>query len=161
VRFVRGARLIASEQEASARIRHPQVDPAREVLLHDTGRTGVTGDDGPPAGSAQITAEGATSVDLSVDALSDGYVVLADAFYPGWSATVDGSAAPILRANFSSRAVAVRAGRHQVRMQYEPPGFATGWRVSTLALGVLFAWLAVAAIRARRSPTPAATAAAA
>ena len=91
----------------------------------------------------------------------DGYVVLADAYYPGWSVTVDGSAAPLLRANFSSRAVAIRAGRHQVRMQYEPPGFATGWRVSVMALGVLLAWLVVAAIRARRSPTPAVIAAAA
>jgi hypothetical protein len=161
VRFVRSARLVASEQEAATRILDPQFDPAREVLLHDTGRTGVTGSDGPAAGTTQITAEGGTSIDLSVDALSDGYVVLADAFYPGWSATVDGSAAPLLRANFSSRAVAVPSGRHQIRMQYEAPGFATGWRVSAAALGILLAWLAVATIRVRRSPADAATAVAA
>lgn len=161
VRFVRGARLVGSDQEAASRLLDPGFDPAREVLLHDTGRTGVTGGDGPPAGSAQITGEGATSIDVSVDAVTDGYVVLADAYYPGWSATVDGSAAPLLRANFSSRAVALRAGRHQVRMQYEAPGFATGWRVSVTAVGALLAWLLVAAIRARRSPSPAVTAAAA
>lgn len=161
VRFVRGARLVASEQEAAARILDPQFDPAREVLLHDTGRTDMAAGDGPPAGSALITGEGASSIDLSVDALTDGYVVLADTYYPGWTVTVDGTAAPLLRANFSSRAVAIRAGRHQVRMQYEPPGFATGWRVSALALAILLAWLAVATMRARHSPTPAITAAAA
>jgi len=161
VRFVRGARLVGSEKEAVARILDPAFDPAREVLLHDTGRSGTTGEDSPATGSAQITAEGATSIDLSVEAPADGFVVLADSYYPGWSVTVDGSAAPLLRANFSSRAVAVRAGLHQVRMQYEPPGFATGWRVSAAALGVLFAWLIVASIRLRRSPSPPMAAAAA
>ena len=161
VRLVRSARLVASDQEAAARILDPGFDPSREVLLHDMARTEVAAADGAPAGSAQISNEGPTSIDFSVDALTDGYVVLADAYYPGWSVTVDGSATPLLRANFSSRAVAVRAGRHQVRMEYEPPGFATGWRVSALALGTLVAWLVVAAIRVRRSPSPAVTAAAA
>lgn len=161
VRFVRAARLVASEQEAAARLLDPGFDPAREVLLHDTGSAQVGASDGTAMGRAEITREGATSIELSVDAPADGYVVLADTYYPGWSVTVDGAAAPLLRANFSSRAVAVRAGRHQVRMDYEPPGFATGWRVSALALGTLVAWLIVAAMRVRRSPSPAVTAAAA
>jgi hypothetical protein len=161
VRFVRNARPVTSEREAAARILDAAFDPSREVLLHDTANMPATAGDGPPAGSAQIIAEGPASIDVSVDALTDGYVVLADAFYPGWSVTIDGSPAPLLRANFSSRAVAVRAGRHRVRMDYEPPGFATGWRVTALALSILVAWLTVAAMRVRRSPSPSVTAAAA
>ncbi len=49
-----------------------------------------------------------------------GYLVLNDALVPGWSATVDGRAAPIVRADYAFRAVPVPAGDHDVMMRYSP-----------------------------------------
>jgi uncharacterized membrane protein YfhO len=47
-----------------------------------------------------------------------GFVVLTDAYYPNWSALVDGVDVPIYRADVMFRAVWVDAGTHQVTMRY-------------------------------------------
>ena len=46
--------------------------------------------------------------------------VLADQFYPGWTATVDGVASPLLRVNGFMRGVALEAGEHEVKFEYDP-----------------------------------------
>ena len=74
---------------------------------------------------------------LEVDAEQDGYVVVADAFDPGWSATVDDAAAPVLRANVAFRAVPVPAGRHVVEMVYRPRAVARGLALTLLTLALL------------------------
>jgi hypothetical protein len=85
---------------------------------------------------------------LVVETLSPGqaYLVLADSFDPGWSATVDGSPVPIHPAYLAFRAVYLPAGAHSVEFRYEPAGFRSG--LLTGAIGVL-ACLAVLAWRAR------------
>jgi uncharacterized membrane protein YfhO len=62
-----------------------------------------------------------------------GYLVTRDSFAPGWTATVDGGAAPVLRANGKHRAVAVPTGRHVVDLRYRPPGLAPGLAMMGLA----------------------------
>jgi uncharacterized membrane protein YfhO len=39
-------------------------------------------------------------------------------YYPAWHASVDGTVAPVLRANHAFRAVPVPAGDHTVRFEY-------------------------------------------
>jgi len=46
--------------------------------------------DGPGADQVRITVYSAERVVVEVDAGSEGYLVLTDAHYPGWQATLDG-----------------------------------------------------------------------
>ena len=105
---------------------------------------------GAPAGRASIVEEDARHLTVDADAARDGYLVLADTFYPGWSAEVDGTPAPIYRANLAIRAVPLARGRHQVRFEYEMPGFVRGAQVSLLGLSALLIWVAGAAYMDRR-----------
>ena len=59
-----------------------------------------------------------------------GELVLADAYYPGWEAYVDGKPATIYPADVALRGVFVPAGTHTVTMEYSPESVTLG------ALGV-------------------------
>lgn len=70
-----------------------------------------------------------------------GLLVTRDSFAPGWTASVDGAAAPVLRANGKHRAVPVPAGTHEVRLRYRPPGLHAGIALTALAsLGAAVVW---------------------
>jgi uncharacterized membrane protein YfhO len=87
---------------------------------------------------------------MEVQAGRAGYVVLADAFDPGWRATVDGEPAPLLRANVAFRAVAVPAGRHVVEMVYRPRAVILGLALTLLTLALVAVATATRALPSRR-----------
>jgi hypothetical protein len=63
---------------------------------------------------------------VETDCTTPSYLVLADTFDPGWSASVDGHKAPIRPAYLTFRAVFLPAGRHSVVFEYRPAGFELG-----------------------------------
>jgi len=88
-------------------------------------------------------------IDLRVDAPRGGVAVIDDVLYPGWSATVDGVEAPILRTNYLFMGVAVSPGQHLVELRYLPPHFRLGVAVSIASLFILIATIAVTIVRGR------------
>jgi hypothetical protein len=93
-------------------------------------------------GSSRIVSWRPDFIRIEADAAADGYVVLVDTYDPDWRATVDGRAAPIIRANVAFRAVALTRGRHTVDFRYRPRAVAWGLAVSALTLAALLASLA-------------------
>ncbi len=78
------------------------------------------------------------SVTIDFDLKGEGLLVLMDAYYPGWSATVDGQSRPILQAAGLVRGVKVREGERQLRLTYDAPEFKAGLIVSLMTgLGCL------------------------
>jgi uncharacterized membrane protein YfhO len=53
-------------------------------------------------------------------------VVVSDAWFPGWRATIDGEPAGILPAYSALRGVIVEAGRHRIEMRYRPGSVVAG-----------------------------------
>ena len=74
-----------------------------------------------------------------------GVLVLTDDWLPGWTATVDGHPAPVLRADFALRAVNVGQGAHTVRFRYTP-----SWPLQGLAASVLTVVALLLALRPDR-----------
>ncbi|HET8940121.1 MAG TPA: YfhO family protein, partial [Polyangiales bacterium] len=62
-----------------------------------------------------------------------GLAVFVEQWAPGWEASVDGVATPVLSANFACRAVPVLAGRHRIVLRYVPPGLFAGVVVSLIS----------------------------
>ncbi|MBI3932200.1 MAG: YfhO family protein [Acidobacteria bacterium] len=146
---VGGVRVANTSGEAVDVLLDPTFDPAREVIL-PSGRSQP-----PPAsfrGAVRLLALKPDRVTLEADLESDGLVVLADAFDPGWRASVDGRDVPLLRANLAFRAVAVSAGRHVVEMAYRPRSVAAGLLLSAAAI-VGGATLLLRPTRARPRPS--------
>jgi hypothetical protein len=71
-------------------------------------------------GTARILSYHNGKVVIDADSPDGGWVVLNDLWHPWWFADVDGSPAPVLRANVLFRAVAVAPGQHVLRYQFRP-----------------------------------------
>jgi hypothetical protein len=158
VRFVRTARYVKTEQEAAARLLDSDFNPDREILLDegtDSPRPGSPGGGEKASaaipGRAVVTGEDSREVVIDATAPEAGFLLLADTFYPGWTAQVDGAPTPVYRANLSVRGIQLPKGRHEVRFTYDAPGFARGLQITLMALSLLGMWLAGAAYMARRA----------
>ena len=83
------------------------------------------------------------SVRVDVDAPAPGWLLVNETFYPGWTATVDGRATPVLRADYLLRAVRLPPGRHLVRLVYAPLTYLLGATI-TLATALALSGCAIA-----------------
>ena len=152
VRFVRAARHVSSDNEAATRLIDKTFDPDREVLLHDAptamgptveeveGREQLA-----TKGTAAITSEDSSQLAIETEATEDGFLLLADTFYPGWIAELDGTPVSIYRANLSVRAIQLPKGRHIVRFFYRAEAFYRGLRITLVAVSILLLWVCAAA----------------
>lgn len=62
-------------------------------------------------------------------------LVVADAWFPGWKARLDGKSVPVLKADGAFLGVAVPAGEHELILEYDKPVAATvGRAVTTLTV---------------------------
>lgn len=104
------------------------------VIENVTAASGATTSN---TGSARFIRDENAHVTLAVDARQPGQLILADTFYPGWKAKVDGHETAIHPANAAFRAVSVPAGRHTVSFDYSPRSIRIGLILSVLAALVL------------------------
>ncbi len=115
-------------------------DPAA-VALVERRCTACDGISQPgPAGRVSSVRWEANRVEADIDADRPAMLVVSQAWWPGWSATVDGHSAPVVRANGLVQGVPVAAGTHRVVLRYSAPGLNQGALVTvTTAAAVLFA----------------------
>ncbi len=102
-------------------------------------------------GTAEITGEIPTRVDISAKMETPGLVVLADLWDSGWHAYLDGKEVGILHANHAVRGVLVPAGSHSLEFRYAPASFAWGLRLAGGAATVLLVWLIFSLRQARKN----------
>jgi hypothetical protein len=100
---------------------------------------------------AEIASYEPERVVTDVDAPRAGTLVMAEAWYPGWRATVNGGEAACRQANTWMRAVAVPAGRSRVVMTFRSSYLGLGAVITMASLGLCLA--ARGGLRAGRPPT--------
>jgi len=88
-----------------------------------------------------ITEYSPNRVVIQADLRTTGLLVLADSFYPGWKAFVDGLERKIYRTNYVMRGVLVSGGRHVVEFRYDPNSFKIGALTSLISLVFVIAYL--------------------
>jgi hypothetical protein len=155
-RVVARARMAPSMEELWRLITAGRIDPRREVVLQDPSDEpfvrSLTGKalDGSPDGDARIVVDRSTEVVVEATAPRGGLLLLADTFYPGWEATVDGHPARILRANIAHRAVVLSPGAHHVTFRFHSRSVTRGLLLSGLGLFLLL--LGILRLGSRPSP---------
>ena len=135
--YVPQARVVADPAAVLDALASGTEDPRRTALIEGT-PAALLGTPGG-TGSAHVVDDVSESVRIRVTATTAGFLVLADQDYPGWEATVNGTPAPIRRANFAFRLVAVPAGTSDVEFRYRPQSLVWGALVSSATAAALAA----------------------
>lgn len=86
---------------------------------------------------------------LETSAPTPALLVIRDAWFPGWEATLDGSAVPIVHVDGAFMGVQVPAGEHALELRYRTPGFRPGLAISLPAWLALLLFLVGGAFRQR------------
>ncbi|MDF2439424.1 MAG: hypothetical protein JWN98_408 [Abditibacteriota bacterium] len=95
----------------------------------------------PPGAVTVLAATHETNrVTMQTQAAQRGVVVLSDAWFPGWRASVNGREVPIEHANHLFRAVEVPRGKAAVTFFYAPQSFRIGAFLSLCALAFVAAF---------------------
>ena len=98
------------------------------------GATLTANADSTPAVPSIEKPESNGRVVVNVPQTARGLLVLADSWYPGWEATVNGQPAKVLPVDTLFRGVEVGEGEHQVVFEYKPFSLKLGIAISLLAL---------------------------
>ena len=87
----------------------------------------------PEAKVSPIDASG-SSVEIQTSSSQPAFLVLADSFYPGWQATVNGRPTHIFQTNYIQRGILIPRGTSSVRFEFRPGRFYTGGLISLATL---------------------------
>jgi hypothetical protein len=127
----------ADEAVALSQLDAVDFDPAQVALVPAGTSLPLQSPAGDRQGQVEIVQRTPTSLTLNVDAPADGLLVLSEIYFPGWRATLDGQATPILRTDVVLRGVPVSAGQHRLELTYRPLTFIWGTVISGLTLAVV------------------------
>jgi hypothetical protein len=125
-------------------LRAPEWDPTRQVLISEA----IAGTPPSPTvgpSEASITRYAPKHITVKTRSTTPGILLLNDRWHPDWKVTVDGQPAPLLRANFLMRGVAVAAGEHTIEYRFDPPHQALWVSLSAVAAGLLLVGILILA----------------
>jgi hypothetical protein len=106
---------------------------------------------GHASGTAAVVRADENRVELATHADAAAFLVLSDAAYPGWQASIDGRPVPVYRTDYLLRGVLVPPGQHRVQFVFRPLSLAVGGGVSAATACGLVAYLAWPRRRARHA----------
>lgn len=116
-------RVVKDEKQILKTIFGDGFNPRNEIILEDDPKIIKTNGG---VGDAKIINYQANNIEISVDSKSNALLVLMDNYDKGWKASVDEKNTPILRANYTFRAIKMDEGEHIVRFWYDPWSFKVG-----------------------------------
>jgi uncharacterized membrane protein YfhO len=121
-----------------ARVKEPTFDPERSVIFSAAPGEPGASNAGAVALDArvQLIDKGTNGYRLRVDSNGRAVLVISQMYYPGWKATIDGSAVEVYPVNFALTGIVVPAGVHEIRVFFRPDSFRIGLMISLVSVGI-------------------------
>jgi uncharacterized membrane protein YfhO len=95
------------------------------------------------------------SIQLEVGAKETAWLVEAETWYPGWSASLDGNKVTLYRADYLFRAVEIPPGDHKLVIYYQPTyGMASKILSILVSLTIIVIYSCVALQRKQQAKQP-------
>ena len=145
---VHGLEVRTDKEGVLSELTRPGFDPTSYVVLEETPERSWAGTSTAEYKStARIVEYEPSRVRVEVDSATDGFLVLADLYYPGWRAAVDGQSQKVYKADYAFRAVEIGEGQHVVEFVFDPLSFQIGWRISAITAGAMCSFLLIRYVR--------------
>lgn len=118
----------------------------KRIIQNNISSVVLEGASGSPAadcdehakGIAKILTETSQAMTIQTEADESGVLVVADTWYPGWQARLDGESVPLLKANYLFMGIPLGPGVHQVEIRYVPISFTLGAGFSLFGILLIF-----------------------
>ncbi|MFQ5670287.1 MAG: hypothetical protein ACE5HD_07180 [Acidobacteriota bacterium] len=152
--LVRRTETVADQDAALARLTAPGFHPEELATVEGVAAL-VTGEAArdPASDSARVVARGFNQVTLETEASGEAWLVLLDAWAPGWRVWIDGKPrGAAVKTDAIFRGVAVPPGRHRVVFRYRPAAFRLGLGCALVALALLAGLMLAGRFRLPASP---------
>jgi hypothetical protein len=134
--------LVTKDRSRAADVIHDGKVAAKTTGVFMPEYAGTSGDAGQSTTTVRPTELGAGRWRVATSGTKPSLVVVADAYFPGWKARVDGKSAPVLKADGAFLGVAVGPGQHMIDLSYHrPPAALVGRVISVTTVVVIILWL--------------------
>jgi hypothetical protein len=146
----------APDEQVLATVLNPRFDVKRAALFDTSANvTAAQGVQSLPAPVAITTSvrhyePGKVEIDLSAPAPEGSSLVVAENYYPGWIAAVDGKPARIGRADYTLVGVELPRGGRSVELNFTSPAYERGKAITWVAIALGFLMLGAGVWRDRR-----------
>lgn len=127
-------------------------DPNRPPLVEGRLPTTLQPPSAPPV--ITVLADEAVRLHCRVDSATPGLLILADTWYPGWTARVNGAAVPVYPVDRFARGVLIGAGQSEIEMTYACKPLRRGALVSAASAALLVLAALLGYVRWRRQTSP-------
>ena len=131
--FIDNLIKVSTEQDLIKIIEDPLFDPrSTAVILGSTSEELKLG-----RGEIQNINYQPNTVTINLNLENQGFMVLSDAFSPGWQAKLNGENIKIHQVNGGVKGVLLPSGSHQLVFNYLPSSFVLGAKISLVSLVIL------------------------
>ncbi|NUM55051.1 MAG: YfhO family protein [Candidatus Hydrogenedentes bacterium] len=156
VRMLPRARLVGTleiahnSEQLFERMLDPEFDPSSTAITESPPVAALPSGQAESPGTATLTVHRPEHSVIEVRAEQDAVLVVAENYFSGWRATVDGVDTPIFPVYYCFRGICVPKGDHVVAFRYVPSSLIAGVSMSAIAL-VASSGSAIYFLRRRRS----------
>ena len=104
--------------------------------------------------SVQVKSQSNNRLELAANLSSEGYLVLSQAYYPGWKVQIDGTNGTLENADYAFGAILLPPGQHSVKLEFAPTSFYLGLLISSLVWLIASIFLVFSLLRVWRPRKP-------
>ena len=142
-----GAATVVPERDAMfARLLSPTFNPTSVVYLESAPTIAPAGHN--VSGYARVVGQDTDEMLIEAECSDPAILLVTDNYAQGWQASgLPGSAQQryeVMPANYCLRAIPLSAGKHRLLLEYSPPGWLLGKRITTVSLLVFCLGILVA-----------------
>ncbi len=142
VYFVDSTVIAQAPEDAWELLNSRSFDPSRYAIVESEPGPAAASSDSLHTASAAVVDYSPRRITIEASTDRDRLLVVSEIFYPaGWYATLDGQPTEIVRVNYMLRGVVVPAGRHEVRMEFDPWGHRVGVRIAGISTALVYGLL--------------------